>query len=255
VNFATDAEGARKTINAWVEKQTRDKIKDLIQPGVLDSLTRLVLTNAIYFKGDWASPFKKDGTKDGDFFAADGQKVAAPMMHQTGHFGYLDGGELQALEMPYKGDALSMVVLLPKAKDGLPALEKKLSATSAVVWIAGLRKQQVQVAMPRFTTTAEFMLKETLSAMGMTDAFSDRADFSGMDGVKDLFISAVIHKAFVDVNEEGTEAAAATAVVMKSTGMPAPPVEFRADHPFVFLIRDTRSGCILFVGRMANPKT
>jgi serpin B len=177
------------------------------------------------------------------------------MMHQTGHFGYLDGGELQALEMPYKGDALSMVVLLPKAKDGLPALEKNLSAASAAAWIAGLQKQQVLVAMPKFTTTAEFMLKKTLSAMGMTDAFDvGKADFSGMDGRKDLFISAVIHKAFVDVNEEGTEAAAATAVVLKSTGMPAPPVEFRADHPFVFLIRDTRSGCILFVGRMVNPK-
>jgi len=255
VSFAADAEGARKTINAWAEKQTRGKIKDLIPPGVLDSLTRLVLTNAIYFKGDWASPFKKDATKDADFFAAGGQKVAAPMMNRTGHFGYLDGGELQALEMPYKGDALSMVVLLPKAKDGLPALEKKLSAENAAAWIAKLQKRQVQVALPRFTTTAQFMLNKTLSAMGMADAFdAGKADFSGMDGQKDLSISAVIHKAFVDVNEEGTEAAAATGVVMTLMAMPAPPVEFRADHPFVFLIRDTRSGCILFVGRVANPK-
>jgi len=254
VDFVRDTEGARKTINGWVEKETRDKIKDLIQQGVLTVDTRLVLTNAIYFKGDWASPFKKTSTTDQDFFAAGGEKVSAPMMNQTGRFGYLDGGEFQALEMPYKGNALSMVVLLPKARDGLAALEKTLSAENAAAWTAKIRKQEVQVTVPKFTTTAQFMLKDTLSAMGMTDAFSSKADFSGMDGQKDLFISAVIHKAFVDVNEEGTEAAAATAVVIERMAMPAPPVKFRADHPFVFLIRDTQSGCILFVGRVANPK-
>lgn len=257
VDFAADTEGARKTINAWVEKQTRDKIKDLIPPGILDDLTRLVLTNAIYFKGDWAEPFKKDETKDEDFFAAGGAKAPAPMMHQKKHFNYFDGGDFQALEMPYKGEALSMVVLLPKAKDGLTALEKSLSAEKVAEWLAKLRSTEVQVALPKFKTTAQFELNKVLVAMGMPHAFdipAGSADFSGMDGTKLLYISAVVHKAFVEVNEEGTEAAAATAVVMALRGMPAPPPEFRADHPFVYLIRDTRTGCILFIGRVANPK-
>jgi serpin B len=255
VDFAGDTEGARKIINAWVEKQTRDKIKDLIQQGVLNNMTRLVLTNAIYFKGDWAEQFKKDETKDEDFFPAGGAKASAPMMHQKKRFNYFDGGDFQVLEMPYKGNALSMVVLLPKAKDGLAALEKSLSSEKVSEWLAKLQNQEVRVAIPRFKTTAEFSLKDVLVAMGMPLAFSEgKADFSGMNGAKDLFIGAVIHKAFVDVNEEGTEAAAATAVKIEVTAMPAPPVEFRADHPFLYLIRDTRTGCILFIGRVANPK-
>jgi serpin B len=255
VDFVKNAEGARQTINLWVEKETREKIKDLIPPGVLDPMTRLVLTNAIYFKGDWDHAFKKDRTNDEDFFAEGGRKVKAPMMNQSEQFGYMDGGEFQALEMPYKGDALSMVVLLPKKEDGLAALEKTLSAEKVAGWIGELRNRKVQVTVPKFKTTAQFMLADTLKALGMPLAFDpDKADFSGMDGKRDLFISAVIHKAFVDVNEEGTEAAAATAVVMKMRSAPAePPPVFRADHPFLFLIRDKRSGCILFLGRVVNP--
>ncbi|MCX5655335.1 MAG: serpin family protein [Planctomycetota bacterium] len=257
VDFVKNAEGARQTINAWVEKETREKIKDLIPQGVLDGLTRLVLTNAIYFKGDWDHAFKKDRTKDEDFFAEGGRKVKAPMMNQSEHFGYMDGGEFQALEMPYKGDALSMVILLPKKEDGLAALEKTLSAETVAGWLAKLARREVYVTVPKFKTTAQFMLADTLKAIGMPLAFDPgKADFSGMDGKKDLFISAVIHKAFVDVSEEGTEAAAATAAVAPSA--PAPPSEpppvFRADHPFIFLIRDKRSGCILFLGRVVNPK-
>jgi serpin B len=175
-------------------------------------------------------------------------------MHQTKHFGYFDGGEFQALELPYQGDRLSMVVLLPKVKDGLAALEASLSADKVAEWVSKLNRREVRVALPRFKTTAEFSLAQVLAAMGMQDAFdASRADFSGMTGAKDLFISAVVHKAFVDTNEEGTEAAAATAVVMTLSAMPEPPPEFRADHPFLFLIRDTKTGAILFLGRIADP--
>ena len=259
VDFARDTEGARKTINAWVEKETRDRIKDLIPPGLLQPLTRLVLVNAIYFKGTWAIPFKKDATADGDFFVAAGQKVQAPLMNQTGHFGYYDGGQWKALEMPYKGNELAMVILLPAQVDGLPQMEKDLAAGKVLGDLAAnLKTRQVRVTVPRFKTTASILLRKTLAAMGMPLAFqAGKADFSGMNGGKEsLWIAEVVHKAFVDVNEEGTEAAAATAIVMmagEGMSMDEPPV-FRADHPFLFLIRDKKSGCILFMGRLANPK-
>ena len=254
LDFAADTEGSRKTINAWVERETRDKIKDLLKPGVLDAMTRLVLTNAIYFKGKWASEFDKKLTRDEDFFVTPEKKVAAPLMRQTAEFGYFDGGEMHALELAYQGDRLAMVVLLPKSKDGIEGLEAALTPNMLEGTCAGLRRREVQVALPRFKTTAEFSLKDTLVAMGMADAFDPgRADFSGMTGAKDLSISAVVHKAFVDVNEEGTEAAAATAVVARMTAVAEPPPEFRADHPFLFLIRDTKTGAILFLGRILDP--
>jgi serpin B len=260
VDFAGATEAARQTINAWIEKQTRDKIKDLLKPGILDAMTRLVLTNAIYFKGKWAEEFDKKATRDGDFYVTPEKKVATPLMHRTAKFGYFEGDGLQALELPYQGDRLAMVVLLPKrnvppgAKDGLAALEASLSADKVAEWVGKLRRREVEVALPRFKTTAEFSLAEVLAAMGMKDAFdSGCADFSGMNGKKDLFISAVVHKAFVDVNEEGTEAAAATAVVIRPENGGGGPPEFRADHPFLFLIRDTRTGAILFLGRILDP--
>ncbi|HUW99989.1 MAG: serpin family protein [Phycisphaerae bacterium] len=253
VDFAADTEGSRKTINAWVEKQTRDKIQDLLKPGVLDATTRLVLTNAIYFKGKWADPFNKKATRDEEFFLTPEKKVTAPLMHRTAEFGYFEGDDLQALELPYQGERLAMVVVLPKAKDGLAALEASLSAEKVAGWVENLLPCEAQVALPRFKTTAELSLGDTLVAMGMTDAFSlSAADFSGMTGTKDLFISAVVHKAFVDVNEEGTEAAAATAGVA-AEAMPEPVPPFRADHPFLFLIRDTKTGAILFLGRILDP--
>ena len=255
VDFEKAAEAARKTINAWVEEKTKEKIKDLIKPGVLSSLTRLVLTNAIYFKGQWASRFKKEATKDGPFTLSSGKKTAVPMMNQTEEFGYMEDGDVQALELPYIGDRLSMVVLLPKKVDGLAGLEESLTAKKLSKWLSAVRKQKVVVSLPRFKFTSEFGLADVLKSMGMTDAFLlPPADFSGMDGKKDLFISAVIHKAFVDVNEEGTEAAAATAVVMAlRMAAPEPVPIFRADHPFLFIIRDTESGNILFMGRMIDP--
>jgi serpin B len=255
VDFAADTEAARKLINAWVEQQTRNKIKDLLQPGVLATNTRLVLTNAIYFKGFWAHQFKKNDTRPELFHTSPGTSVKAPLMHDTSDYKYLDGGDFQALELPYKGNDLSMVVLLPKKVDGLPELEKKLTEANLAAWLGRLQKREVMVALPKFKMTREFGLNQVLQALGMRQAFiPGGADFTGMSGSgRELFISAVIHKAFVDVNEEGTEAAAATGVVISLASAVPNRVVFRADHPFVFLIRDNRSGSILFLGRLTQP--
>jgi serpin B len=256
VDFVAAAEQARRTINAWVEKQTNDKIKDLISPGMLDALTRLVLTNAIYFKGNWARQFEKKGTQDAPFTLLDGSTVQIPMMNQQAEFGYAQVESLQVLEMPYVGEELSMVVLLPKEPGGIGTLEKSLTAENLAKWLDAMRKREVIVALPKFKMTSKFGLNDVLQSMGMTEAFSDRADFTGMTSRRDLFISAVIHQAFVEVNEEGTEAAAATGVTMKalSVGPGQTPI-FRADHPFLFLVRDKASGSILFLGRTLNPKS
>jgi serpin B len=255
VNFAKAAETARKKINTWVENQTAGKIKDLIQPGMLGPLTRLVLTNAVYFKGQWASQFKPEQTKEAPFLLLDGKKVSCPLMQQKGDFRYGETTQAQLLEMPYSGDDLSMVVILPRENTGITELEKDFSEEKLKQWLRGLYKREVVLLLPRFTLTAELSLSDTLKAMGMKDAFSlPPADFSAITGKKDLFISSVIHKAFVQVNEEGTEAAAATAVMMKMLAMPDPPPVFRADHPFIFLIRDKRSGSILFMGRLIKPE-
>jgi serpin B len=253
VDFAKQTEEARKTINAWVEDKTKDKIKELIKPGMVDSMTRLVLTNAIYFKGKWASEFKSERTQNMPFTLSDGQKVNVRMMTQTGKFGYMETDTTQVLEMPYVNDELSMVILLPEKIDGVSDVERELARGNLEGWLDRLRKREVQVFLPRFKMTSEFELAGVLSSMGMPDAFSSKADFSGMTGKRDLFISAVVHKAYVDVNEEGTEAAAATGVVMKLTSVGEPPPVFKADHPFIFLIRDSQTGSILFMGRLANP--
>jgi len=254
-DFQGNAEGSRKTINRWVERQTRDKIQDLIPQGVLNAMTRLVLTNAVYFKGNWVHPFKDRATSDGPFTLLGGDKVETPMMHQAERFGYLDTDEFQALEMPYKGGMLAMAVFLPKKADGLPDFEKSLTADGLEAWLSKLSRQEVIVTFPKFKTTSAFSLGDPLKAMGMADAFSGAADFSGMSTQERFFIQAALHKAFVDVNERGTEAAAATAVIMGATAMPPRPKPvFTADHPFLFLIRDTRSGTILFLGRVMNPK-
>ena len=257
LDFA-QTEEARKTINAWVEKQTAGKIVDLIPAGVLDEMTRLVLTNAIYFKGKWSDEFKKERTEDAAFYLTKSREVTVPMMHQTRKFLYAETKDGQVLRLPYAGDDLSMIVLLPREVDGLAALEKSLDADAFDGWTSKLRAREVRVFLPRFKMTAEFQLADALKALGMTLAFSNEADFSGISTVEGLNISAVIHKAFVDVNEEGTEAAAATAVVIAPTAAPVDdpqePAVFRADHPFVFVIRDNRTGAVLFAGRVTNPK-
>jgi serpin B len=253
VDFVKDPERARKAINDWVERATQGKIKELLAKGVLDEEDRLVLTNAIYFKGAWATPFDKKFTKDQPFLLAGGEKIRTPMMVQELSVGYHDDEELQAVEMPYAGKQLSMVVLLPKKADGLPALEKSLSADRLAAVIRKLRVQDVDVSLPRFKMTAEFRLKETLTAMGMKISFTHVADFSGMAGESKprLFIKDVIHKAFVEVNEEGTEATGATGVIMKYVSKPP---DFIANHPFLFLIRDRGTGSILFLGRVSDPR-
>lgn len=255
VDFAGATEEARRTINAWVEKKTQDKIKELLKPGILTSYTRLVLTNAIYFKGDWAAKFDKKATAKAPFSLSDGKAVDVDMMYQRATFGYADDGKVQALSLPYKGKELSMLILLPRDTAGLKAMEEGLTAKTLGEWVARLREHEVCVWLPGFKMTCEFALNKVLSDMGMPSAFDpDAADFSGMSTQPGrLFISAVVHKAFVEVNEEGTEAAAATAVVMSADSEPME-FQFRADRPFVFAIRHEKTGAILFMGRVANPR-
>ncbi len=253
VDFA-EPESARKKINVWVEHKTNQKIKDLIPGGVLTGGTRLVLVNAIYFKGTWASPFRTEATTEAPFRLSSGKTVQAPFMFQKKHFKYRATDDVQVLEMPYVGNDLSMVILLPRKVDGLGAVESNLTAVNLATWTEDMGLPDVKVSLPKFKTTCRFSLNGTLQALGMIDAFeSGKADFSGMDGGRTLFISAALHKAFVEVNELGTEAAAATGMAMALTALPAPPVEFRADHPFLFLIREKSTGSILFLGRVTNP--
>jgi len=255
LDFVRAAEQARETINSWVARQTRDKIRDLLPPGVLDRFTRLVLTNAAYFKAAWTHPFQKGATRDAPFTLMSGDRVMVPMMEQEDSFGYAESESYQVLSMPYGRGEASMLVLLPRDSSKLSEIEASLSGEKLEDTCTRIQPRTVHVYLPRFEFTCQFDLKATLSALGMSSAFdAARADFSGMTGQKDLFISAVLHKAYVRVDEEGTEAAAATAVVMKLTAaIPQEPVVFRADHPFLFLVRHKRTGAVLFMGRCANP--
>jgi serpin B len=259
VDFAGSPGGAREAINRWTEQRTRGKIKDLLPREAVTADTRLVLTNAVYFKADWASPFKKSGTEPGDFRLAGGATVRTPLMWQEGTFGYLEGEGFQALEMPYVNKDLAMVIFLPEKPGGLGELERRLTPENLASWTAGLREQEVRVTLPRFKMTEAAELKKTLTEMGMGRAFSRSADFGGMDGgAGRLGLSAVIHKAFLDVAEEGAEAAAATAVVVAPMAAAPPPMAapvpvFCADRPFLLLIRDRKTGSILFLGRLTNP--
>jgi serpin B len=218
-------------------------------PPDLTALTRLVLTNAIYFKGDWAEQFDKKRTVEAPFTIAEGTKKNVPMMNRTGDIRYMETESFQAVELPYKGGELAMVVLLPRKHDGLPMLEKELTTANLDGWLKKMRRQEVQLSLPKFRSESRFQLGEQLIKMGMPKAFQDGvADFTGMNDGESLCIAKVIHQAFVEVNEEGTEAAAATAVVMRTMSAKIHPT-FRADHPFVYLIRDTKTGNILFLGR------
>jgi len=252
LDFITETEKSRLAINDWVSDQTEGRIEDLIPQGAIDALTRLVLTNAIYFNAAWEYPFDEDMTADGPFYLLDGGQVTVPMMKQTESFGYTEGEGYQAVELLYDGGELSMVVLLPEAGQ-FEAFEEGLQAQQVCTIISGLQPTEVALTMPQFEFDSEFSLKDTLAGMGMPIAFSSGADFSGMTGNPELFISDVVHKAFVAVDEAGTEAAAATAVIMTLTAVPEPPVEVTIDRPFIFLIRDIETGAILFVGRVMNP--
>lgn len=256
LDFQNNLEESQKTINNWVEDKTNDKIKNLFSKGSLTPLTRLVLTNTIYFKGDWAKQFDKENTKEKTFTIDEKNTTKVQMMSQTGNeaeFKYSETDKLQVLEMSYKDEELSMTIFLPREGD-MDYLEENLGQEKIKEWKDNLRKQRVNVYMPKFTFDTKYNLNEVLKQLGMSSAFSRSADFSKITGGKDLFISLVIHQAFIDVNEEGTEATAATGVAMNlmSTGITETPV-FRANHPFIFIIQDSGNQNILFMGKVTNP--
>jgi len=253
LDFESAPEESRQVINEWVSDQTEGRIKDLIPQGVINELTRLVLANAIYFNAVWSHPFEEEQTHDGTFHLLDGSQVTAPMMQQTEHLGYTEGDGYQAVELPYVGNEVSMFVLLPAA-GRFGEFENSLDAARVEAIVKDLGQTNVALTMPKFKFDSSFQLADTLAGMGMPDAFSpETANLSGMDGTRNLFIQDVVHKAFVSVDEAGTEAAAATGVVIGITSAPASPVEVTVDRPFVFLIRDIETGVILFVGRVVNP--
>jgi serpin B len=259
VDFKYAAPAASREINAWIARKTRGRIKDLTAPEQFTPATSVVLANAIYFKGKWAAQFKSKDTQPALFSITPEQRVTVPMMALKSEFRMVDVYDedpaLQLLELPYFGHDLSMVVVLPQAVDGLPALERKLNPDNLRVWLASLDRapaRKASVYLPRFTTTQSFDLADVLKSLGMPTAFDvKRADLSGIDGTALLYLSGAIHRAFVEVNESGTEAAAATFFQAKSRGQS---YSFVADHPFLFLIREKGSGSILFFGRVVDPR-
>jgi len=238
-----------------VADRTRGRIRQLLAPGSIQPTDRLVLTNAIAFKGRWSAPFPERSTQPADFERGDRGQARVRLMTRTGELRYAEDARVQVLELPYGDGRSSMLVMLPRHSSDLVQLEKDFTDPVVSRWIARLAPRSVEVYMPRFRLEAHYDLEQVLPALGMPDAFdARRADFSRMDGLRDLFIGLVTHKAFVDVTEEGTEAAASTAVGMRTTSVaPEPPVRFRADHPFLFVIRDGRSGAVLFLGRLSKP--
>ncbi len=257
VDYFGNREQSRATINAWVNNKTHHKIPEIIDPDALDELTRLVLVNAVYFKGVWASPFLERRTEPDKFHLLNGKEMTVPFMNQTGQFRYADDGLVQVLALPYSGGRLEMILLLPREPHGLETIEKKLNATNLQTWTSKARMLKVHVALPKFRMFSMFDLAEALQALGVRDGFDGaKADFSGMDGQTHwLFLSGVLHRAFIEVNEQGTEAAAATGVAVAGYISREPlPREFRADHPFLFLIRETTTRSILFLGRVVAPE-
>ncbi|KAK3608154.1 hypothetical protein CHS0354_034113 [Potamilus streckersoni] len=260
LDFAGESEKSRLRINAWVEEQTRQKIKDLLPAGSINSLTLVVLVNAVYFKGDWDTKFDPQKTEKNDFHISMAETVKVDMMHAKRKCRFLKNDELKysALMLPYKDGNLSMVIVLPYENDGLKGVEKALNAHALSSFCEDLAhggRPEVIIALPKFKMEITYELTKTLPKLGISDILqSTKADFGAMlDGHPDAFISDVIHKTFIDVNEEGTEAAAATGMMMRCMAMPLPPEEFIADHPFLFLIRDNDTGAILFIGRYARP--
>mgnify|MGYP005845231655 FL=1 len=253
-DFVQAPEPARLTINDWVKGQTEGKIPDLLPQGVIDHLTRLVLVNAVYFNAAWQHPFEKANTHTGPFTLLDGSHVEVPMMSQTENLAYTRGEGYQAVELPYDGGDLSMVIMLPESGT-FQQFESSLTGERVKEIMQDLRSTRVALTLPKFTYQSSFGLAGTLSAMGMSDAMNpERADFSGISGNRDLYIKDVIHRAVVTVDEQGTEAAAATAVIIGIVSAPTEqPVLLTVDRPFVFLIRDVQSGTVLFVGRVVNP--
>ena len=256
VDFIVNSERARTQINRWTEEQTQEKIKNLFGPGSLDAQTRLILTSAIYFYGKWQNPFLTSRTQPAPFTSQAGGTIQADFMNQTAHFGYSEAQSAQILEMRYAGTGIAFDILLPKTVADFVGLEKSLTEENLKAWLGKLSSRNVQVSLPKFRAESDFSLGKQLSLMGMPTAFSDKADFSGISAKGGLAISEVVHKAFVDVSEQGTEAAAATGIGIRALSMrqPEQTIVFRADHPFLFLIRDTRSQVVLFIGRLVDPQ-
>jgi len=262
VDFINDLEGARRSINGWVKEKTKNKVTDLIAEKYISRQTRLILVNAIYFKADWSVPFPKAATKLGDFSIPDKTAFKVPMMSNTLVASYMEDSDFQLAQFKYKDNHVSMVVILPKKMDGLLEVEKKLSAKSLDQALVRLAPAELRVTLPRFKIIEEFSLSEDLKELGMKDAFIKQiADFTGMEMKRpqeeSLFISAVVHKAFVEVNEHGTEAAAGSGVLLdrpNSTVEPPAPIVFRADHPFLFILRHNETGSILMMGRINEPQ-
>ena len=256
LDFITQPEQSRQIINNWVEEQTNNKIKNIIPQGAINDMTRMILTNAVYFKGEWIWKFKKRDTKERDFYIAPETHVKVDMMFLDSdkpRLNYMENELLQMIELPYQGEELSMLILLPINKT-THYLEQNLTLGNFNSWKSEMRERSIPVYIPKFTFETEYSMSSTLSDMGMPAAFKwPGADFSGMDGTDLLYIDKVIHKAFVEVNEKGTEAAAATAVMMAMAS--AEPMEiFNADHPFIFLIQQKETGNILFMGKVMDPR-
>jgi serpin B len=253
VDFVGDKAGSVQKINTWVDEKTAGKIKDLVHPGDVNEVTRLILTNAIYFKGTWAAPFERIGTRTEPFHTSATASVQAPMMHRSGQFRFAKEDALTAIELPYAGNEMSMIAILPGGD--IDKLGESLSNQELDRIRKEMRPEEVEVSLPRFKIEARSLLKDNLSKLGMPDGFDKPvADFSGITGNKALYLSSVIHQAMIDVNEEGSEAAAATGVVIKTRTVRAPSkLEFRADRPFIFMIVHNPSGSILFMGRLTNP--
>lgn len=252
LDFIKDTEASRVTINDWVAEQTEQRIKDLLPQGSISNLTRLVLTNAVYFNAAWLHPFNEGATQDGTFNLLGGGTVTVPMMRETESYGYAEGTDYQAVSLPYDGNELSMVVLLPQAGK-FATFENALDAAMVKGITDKLAGQSVALTMPKFEYSSQFGLKDALSTLGMAEAFTPSADLSGMNGDRDLFIHDVLHKAFVSVDEEGTEAAAATGVIVGVTSAPASPIAVEIDRPFIYLIRDNATGSVIFIGRVLDP--
>ena len=252
VDFMNAPEEARAAINDWVSEETEERIQDLIPQGVIDTLTRLVLANAIYFKASWSEQFEEAKTQTQDFHLLDGSVVSVPMMHQSATFRYGESQGVQTVELPYVGDQVAMLILMPQ-EGGFESFESSLTPEVLQSLMASMEPRQLALGMPKYEIRSSFGLVPALAQLGMSTAFGSEADFSGIDGTRDLYISDVVHQAFVSVDEAGTEAAAATAVIIGVTSMPLAPFELTLDRPFVFLLRDVQTGAILFAGRLVNP--
>jgi serpin B len=252
-DFINSYEAVRKEINSWVSDQTKNKIRDLVPQGALTQNTRMVLVNAIYFKADWLDQFDKDSTSDAPFYLLDGSQVQVKTMSQDMFVPYTRGDDYQAIELPYAGETAAMDILLPD-EGRFSQFEASLDYAKLGEMFNGFQNSSVMLSLPKFSFTTDFDLSAQLTGLGMTDAFDpERADFTGMTSQRELFISNVLHKAFVAVDEDGTEAAAATAVIVGVTSAPLSEITLKVDRPFIFFIRDLQSGQILFMGRVVNP--